>query len=116
MTDKMEIGRAGENLAANFMAAKGWEIVVRNYRYGKAEIDLILKKDDWLLFVEVKTRSSSDYGEPEAFVDDKKIFQIQYAAEHYIFSTDWRGKVRFDVISVKFGKPPVVEHFEDAIS
>jgi putative endonuclease len=116
MTDKIEIGRLGENLAANYMAARGWEIVKRNFRYGKAEIDLIVKKDDWLLFIEVKTRSSSDYGEPEAFVDDKKIFQIHYAAEEYIFSRDWKGKVRFDVIAVKLGNPPVVEHFEDAIS
>ena len=116
MTDKMKIGRAGENLAARFMAEKGWEIVHRNFRYGKAEVDLIVRKDDWLLFIEVKTRSSDDFGEPEDFVDDKKIFQIYYAAEEYIFTRDWEGHVRFDVISVKLGNPPVVEHFEDAIS
>jgi len=116
MSDKIKIGKAGENLAADFMLSKGWEIVARNFRYGKAEIDIIAKKDDWLLFIEVKTRSSSDFGEPEAFVDNKKIFQIYYAAEEYIFSRDWKGHVRFDVISVKIGSEPEIVHFEDAMS
>ena len=115
MSDKMKIGRAGENLAAEFMQRKGWQIVARNFRHGKAEIDLIAKKDDWLLFIEVKTRSSSDFGEPEAFVDEKKIAQLFYAAEEYIFTRDWKGHVRFDVISVKVGSGSEIVHFEDAI-
>ena len=116
MSDKIEIGRQGENLAAEFLKKKGWEIVNRNYRHGKAEIDLIVRRDDWTIFVEVKTRSASLYGEPEDSVDEFKVRKIYDAAEEFIFSTDWQGHVRFDVVSIKLGNPPEIEHFEDAIN
>ncbi len=116
MSDKIEIGREGENLAAEFLKQKGWEIVSRNFRYGKAEIDLIIKRDDWTIFVEVKTRSSSAYGEPEEFVDEFQARRIFDAAEEFIFSTNWLGHVRFDVVSIKLGTPPEIVHFEDAIN
>src|SRR5215216_1342511 len=80
VSNKLETGREGETLAANFLVAKGYEIVARNYRYRRGEIDLIVRKDDWLLFVEVKTRSSTAYGDPETFVDLKKINRIVDAA------------------------------------
>jgi putative endonuclease len=114
--NKTTIGRKGEQLAAEFLMKKGFEIVVRNYRYRRAEIDLIIKRDDWLIFVEVKARSSNDYGEPEEFVDARKVNKIFEAAEEYIYSTDWHGHIRFDIVSVKLGKEPVVELFEDAIN
>ena len=50
MTDKTQIGRRGENLAADYLVKQGFEIVARNYRYGKAEIDLIVKRADWLSY------------------------------------------------------------------
>jgi putative endonuclease len=114
--NKTTIGRKGEQLAAEFLMKKGFEIVVRNYRYKHAEIDLIVKRDDWLIFVEVKARSSTDFGEPEEFVDARKVNKIFDAAEEYIYSTDWHGHIRFDIVSVKLGKEPVVELFEDAIN
>lgn len=116
MADKIDIGNQGEQLAAEFMAAKGFEIVVRNYRYKHAEIDMIVKRNDWIVFIEVKTRTSSEYGEPEDAVGDIKIGKLYEAAEEYIFATDWQGHVRFDVISVKLGRVPLIEHFEDAIN
>jgi putative endonuclease len=116
MTDKTQIGRAGENLAAEFLVKQGFEIAARNYRHGRGEIDLIVKRNDWLLFIEVKTRTSSSFGEPEGFVHDFQINRIFDAAEHYIFDTDWQGNVRFDVISIKLSKDPVIDHFEDAIN
>jgi putative endonuclease len=76
----------------------------------------LISRDNWLIFVEVKTRSSSDYGEPESFVDDFKARNIFEAAEEYIFSTDWQGHIRFDIVSVKLGKTPEIVHFEDAIN
>lgn len=106
----------GEQLAAEFLARKGWRVVCRNYRAGKAEIDLIVEKDGWKLFVEVKTRKSSDYGEPEAFVTNKKRNLILDAAEGYILDVNWRGHIRFDIISVKLTSPPEIVHFEDAIN
>jgi putative endonuclease len=116
MTDKTQIGRRGENIAADYLVKQGFEIVARNYRFGKAEIDLIVKREDWLLFIEVKTRSSFDFGEPEEFLQDFQINRIMNAAENFIFAIDWHGKVRLDVISVKLGKETVIEHFEDAIN
>lgn len=116
MSDKIKTGSNGENMAAEFLKEKGFEIVTRNYRHKHAEIDLIVKRDDWLLFIEVKTRSSSAFGEPEEFVDEFKARKIFEAAEEYIFSTDWQGNVRFDVVSIKLGPVPEIEHFEDAIN
>lgn len=116
MTDKTEIGRKGEILAADFLVKNGFEIAARNYRFGRGEIDLIVKRDDWLLFIEVKTRSSYDYGYPEEFLEEFQANRIFNAAENYIFDVDWQGNVRFDVISIKLGKEVVIEHFEDAIN
>lgn len=116
MSDKIKRGTEGENLAAEFLKNKGWEIVARNYRYGHAEIDLIIQRGNWTIFVEVKTRTSAEYGEPEEFVDERKARLIYGAAEEYIFSTDWQGHVRFDVVSVKLGNETEIMHFEDAIN
>lgn len=115
MSDTIETGSKGENMAAEYLLKKGFDIVARNYRHKRAEIDLIVKRDDWLLFVEVKTRSSANYGEPEDFVDDLKVRKIYEAAEEFIFSTDWQGHVRFDIISIKLGVEVEILHFEDAI-
>jgi putative endonuclease len=116
MSDKIETGKEGENMATAYLRQKGFELVARNYRHKRAEIDLIVKRDDWLVFVEVKTRTSSAFGEPEDFVDEVKINNLYQAAEEYIFSTDWNGHVRFDVISIKLGPEPEIVHFEDAIN
>lgn len=116
MSSKAETGRAGEQLAASHFIKLGFEVVERNFRSRRAEIDLIVKRDNWLIFVEVKTRSSSDYGEPEAFVDRKQTRNIFDAAEDYIYSRNWLGHIRFDIISVKLGRPPEIVHFEDAIN
>jgi putative endonuclease len=116
MTDKMQTGGLGENLAAEFLEGKGFRVVRRNYRWRHAEIDLIVQREDWLIFVEVKTRKSNAYGEPESFVTSEKRRLIFNAAEEYIFNTDWQGHVRFDVVSVKPGVVPEIVHFEDAIN
>jgi putative endonuclease len=116
MADQNKVGKKGEELAARFLARKGFNVVARNFRYRKAEIDIIVQRDDWLIFVEVKTRSSAAFGEPEAFVGSKKVRLIFLAAEEYIYAIDWNGHVRFDVISVKLGKDIEIVHFEDAIN
>jgi putative endonuclease len=103
VSDKIEIGRQGENLAAEFLKKKGWEIVNRNYRHGKAEIDLIVRRDDWTIFVKSRQDLLSSTGKPEDFVTEFKARKIYEAAEEFIFSTDWQGHVRFDVVSIKLG-------------
>ena len=114
MTDKIKTGNQGEDLAADFLQKKGYQIVARDYRYKHAEIDLIVKKDSFIVFVEVKTRSYSFYGEPEAFVDSKKAATILHAAEQYTYENKYEGNIRFDIVSVKTGSQPEVVHFEDA--
>jgi putative endonuclease len=116
MSNKIKTGNAGENLAAEFLKTKGFEIAARNYRYRHSEIDLIVRRGDWTIFVEVKTRSSTWFGQPEEFVDERQARKIFEAAEEYIFSTNWLGHIRFDIVSVTLGPEPIIEHFEDAIN
>mgnify|MGYP003494332006 FL=1 len=116
MSDKIKTGNRGETLAADFLRKKGFEIVARNYRFKRCEIDLIARRDNWTIFVEVKTRSSLSYGQPEEFVSVQQARRIFEAAEEYIFSTNWHGHIRFDIVSVKIGVTPEVAHFEDAIN
>ncbi|MCZ8216876.1 MAG: YraN family protein [Cyclobacteriaceae bacterium] len=114
MTDKIKTGNKGEELAANFLVAKGYAIVAKNYRYKHAEIDLIARKDQWLIFVEVKTRHSVAFGEPESFVTNKKAAKVIEGAEQYVFEQKWAGPIRFDIVSIKLDKEIIIEHFEDA--
>ncbi|MBX9850410.1 MAG: YraN family protein [Cytophagaceae bacterium] len=105
-------GKQGEDLAASYMKDKGFEVLIRNYRSGRAEIDLILKKENLVVFAEVKLRKKTSYGLPENAVDERKEELILDAAENYILQNDWRGEIRFDIISIT-GKNEI-EHFEDA--
>ncbi len=114
MDEKAKTGKEGEAQAAEFLQGKGYEILVRNYRHKHAEIDLIVKKGTFIVFVEVKTRSYSFYGEPEAFVDAKKAATVIGAAEQYTFENKYEGNIRFDIVSVKTGSNPEIIHFEDA--
>ena len=115
MIDKIKRGNEGEQVAADFLVQKGFEIVERNYRYKHSEIDLIIKKGNWLIFVEVKTRSSYAFGYPEEFVDYKKVKNILEGADHYIYKSDWQGNVRYDIVSVGITRtPPEIVHLEDA--
>jgi putative endonuclease len=115
MTDQFNKGKEGEKYAADFLIAKGFEIVERNYRHQHGEIDLIVKKDNWLIFVEVKARSSYAFGHPEEFVDYKKVKVILEVADHYVYKNDWQGNVRYDIVSIKLKKgDPEIVHLEDA--
>ena len=107
MSEHLKTGFHGEALAANFLVEKGFEVVAKNYRYKHAEIDLILKRDNLLVFVEVKTRKSSGFGEPESFVSSKKAAKIFEGAEQFIFDNNWNGNIRFDIVSVKLADTPV---------
>ena len=101
--------------AAAFLEGKGYQVIARNYRHKHAEIDLIVKRGDWLVFVEVKTRTSAAYGYPEEFVDEKKEEKILEGADHYLAECNWQGNVRYDIVAVSIvnGRWDIV-HFEDA--
>ena len=105
-------GKLGEDLAANFLIEKGYEILIRNFRYKKSEIDIIALHNCILIFIEVKYRSNLDYGYPEAFVTAKKESMIIAGAEQFIYDKQWMGKIRFDIISADDSKN--IMHFIDA--
>lgn len=98
---KKSIGRWGENLAAAFLERQGCAIVARNFATAQGEIDLIAKQGDELLFVEVKTRTSRDYGYPEQAVNEKKIDHLLKAAARYRQRHDFRGFWRLDVVALE---------------
>ncbi|HQQ82254.1 MAG TPA: YraN family protein [Cyclobacteriaceae bacterium] len=115
MTDKIKRGQEGEELAASFLEEKGYTILERNYRHRKSEIDLIVCKDRWLVFVEVKTRTSTAFGFPEEFVDYAKKRMIFQGALHYMTEKDWQGNVRYDIIAIHVDRGlPDIHHIEDA--
>ncbi len=115
MDTKQQAGRRGEDLAAAYLEEQGYTVIVRNYRCRKAEVDLIVRKNDWLVFVEVKARTSEAFGYPESFVDARKAALLMQAAEEFIHASNWHGHVRFDVVSVDL-RTGSVRHFEDAVS
>ena len=97
------------------MLEKSYSIVEKNWRYLKAEIDLIAQKDDVIVFVEVKTRSSANYGDPESFVSDKQQKMIINAAHQYIMKNDIESEARFDIISIVISnKKEDIKHIEGA--
>lgn len=106
-------GTQGEAIARRHYESNGYEVLEENYRYKRAEVDLIVLKDETLLvFVEVKKRSRTDFGEPETFVSEQQQQRIKEAAEDYIFAINWKKDIRFDIVCVDSdGK---IEIFEDA--
>ena len=108
-------GKIGEDEAAEYLMAKGYEVIARNYRFKKSEIDIICRYQELLVFVEVKTRSSNAYGEPEEFVTASQQAAVLRAAENYVIEEDWQGDIRFDIIAIlKQGRKEELTHFEDA--
>lgn len=95
------LGTKGERLAEEFLRKNGYEILERNFRYDRAEIDLIVRKENTVVFCEVKTRKSDVFGVGEDAVDPKKRNQIRKAAEGYIAGRGLEdNEFRFDVIVV----------------
>lgn len=110
------LGSTGEELTAAFLLTKGYTILARNFRFKKAEIDIIASLNNNLIFVEVKTRSTNKYGYPEEFVSKRKQELFLEAAEEYIFRHDWQHDIRFDIISVSVSSNGKFSfhHIEDA--
>ncbi len=95
-----QLGREGEILAVAHLRENGYEIVERNWRFGKLEIDIIARKGNVLSIVEVKTRSGDYFGEPEDGVTKAKERFLATAADHYIISRNLDVEVRYDIISI----------------
>ncbi len=117
MKANIKLGKKGEEIAEKFLAEKGAEILARNYKFDRAEIDLIVMLNNELVFVEVKTRRSDKFGFPENAVNEKKLNQIRKAAENFIEENSENLRfdaVRIDVIAISVSKHEFeIEHFEN---
>ncbi|MGA1225975.1 MAG: YraN family protein [Tamlana sp.] len=115
MAQHNELGKKGEQLAVDFLIEKGYTIIERNYRFDKAEVDIMAKQKDMLAIIEVKTRSSTDFGNPQDFVKPKQIQRLVKAVDEYVTVNVLDVEVRFDIIAiVKEGKGYNIEHLENA--
>lgn len=111
MSNLKQLGTAGEEIAAKYLAEKGYLIVKRNYRCKNGEIDLVAKDQDTIVFVEVKTRRSLKFGTPQSAVTSKKQMRISMAALGYLHEIDaLNSPCRFDVIAITL--PPASEKIE----
>ena len=115
MAQHNQLGKKGEKLAVDFLLDKGYDIVERNYRFDKAEVDIIAKKNQTLAIIEVKTRSTSDFGDPQNFLKPKQIQRIVKAVDEYVLVNNLDVEIRFDIIAiVKENKGFSIEHLENA--
>lgn len=115
MAQHNQLGKKGEKLAVDFLLDKGYDIVERNYRFDKAEVDIIAKKNQTLAIIEVKTRSTSDFGDPQDFLKPKQIQRIVKAVDEYVLVNNLDVEIRFDIIAiVKENKGFSIEHLENA--
>lgn len=113
-----QLGAEGEKLAAKFLKRRGYKIVQRNYRCKLGEIDIIASRKGILIFVEVKTRTTEEFGQPQHAITPAKKNQISKAALSYIRENNLaRQSCQFDVIAIMFSsgsRKPKIQHIENA--
>ncbi len=114
MAITQEYGKKGEDLACQYLKEKGYTIVKRNYKCKLGEIDIIAKKGEYVAFVEVKSRSQSNYGLPSQMVFAKQRERYKNTANYYFYGKEIDCIVRFDIIEVYLGETPRVNHIENA--
>jgi putative endonuclease len=116
MSKAHQLGKKGELIAQKYLLNKGWTILESNWRYSRAEVDLIAKDGPVLVFVEVKTRSSDYFGLPEEFVMEDKESLLAGAASAYMEKTGHDWEIRFDIIGIVFHNEQQYElkHIPDA--
>jgi putative endonuclease len=115
MAKHYELGKKGEQMAIDYLIGKEYQIIEKNWRFQKAEIDIIARKEGILASVEVKTRSTNEFGNPQDFVNPKKIKLLVTAMNEYVIQKDLDVEVRFDIIAITKNKSGFdIEHLEDA--
>ena len=115
MAQHNELGKEGEKLAVEFLQKDGYEILETNWTFQKAEVDIIAQKENILAIVEVKTRSSIDFGLPQDFVKPKKIQLLVKAVNEYVIQNELDVEVRFDIMAIhRDGRHFNFEHITDA--
>ena len=115
MANHNELGKKGEQLAVDFLIENKYYIIERNYRFDKAEVDIIAQKADVLAIIEVKTRSTDTFGNPQDFVKPKQIQRLVKAVDEYVTLNGLDVEVRFDIIAiVKQNNQFNIRHLENA--
>lgn len=115
MSKHYELGKKGEQLAIDYLYKKGYRILERNWRFQKAEVDIIAQKENILSCVEVKTRSTKDFGNPQDFVTPKKVKLLVMAMNEYVIRHGLDVEVRFDIMAIVRNRSGFeIEHLEDA--
>lgn len=117
MAKHNELGKLGEELAFKYLVESGYRILHRNWFWLKDELDIICLVNNVLVIVEVKTRSSAYFGEPETTVTPAKRRSITRISEAYIQMHDFKGEVRFDIIGILWdytSKTYTLNHIQDA--
>ena len=115
MADHNELGKKGEQLAIDFLVKKQYKILERNYRYLKSEVDIIAQTGIFLVAVEVKTRATDFFGNPQDFVSPKKIKRLLSDIDNYVMEKELDVEVRFDIIAIIQHKQQTkIEHLIDA--
>lgn len=115
MAQHNELGKEGEKIAIDFLIKNNYKILEKNYRYLKAEVDIIAQKGNVLAAVEVKTRSTNFFEEPQDAVKPKKIKLLVSAIDYYVVQRDLDVEVRFDIIAIIHQQNNTkIEHLKDA--
>jgi putative endonuclease len=114
--NKRQAGSAGEQLAMQYLQRLGFDILEMNYQHGHGEIDIIAKEGEFLVFCEVKSRSTDEYGEPEYAITPGKQQQIRKMAHAYLYEHEIREQAcRFDVVAIRFrGGTAEIRHVKNA--
>ena len=116
MAEHNDLGKWGEQVAADYLLRKGYEIIERDWKSGHRDLDIIALDGDIVVFVEVKTRSNRMFTDPVDAVGYQKIHNLQQAANHYVKYRHIDGDIRFDIVCVTgaIDAEPEIEHIEDA--
>ena len=116
MAEHNDFGNLAENLAADFLVQKNYKILIRNFRYQRAEVDIIAEFEDLIVVIEVKARSYNALVEPQEAVTKKKIKAILLCSDFFMKENQIDKEVRFDIITVVPNESGKLEinHIEDA--
>jgi putative endonuclease len=111
-----KLGIIGETIACNYLIENGYEILERNWRFKKYEIDIIAKTNNAIIVVEVKTRKNTNFGQPEDFVSVTQQKYLTNAINEYVIKNNFNLECLFDIISIKFNneEKPTLKHLKNA--